>query len=165
MTEAKTRRTGVRLSLGAALVTVLATLLVAAPADAATPIPPPATTKVSNAYVSGNCRFTPTRADAPPGFVKARFTAAARWNGRVAYDNITQLNVTCYRIFSGALPVIENTVDFVGVSEPGRTAYVTKTTMAPVEVSYKVCMVVTYTLKDGGSGGTSSSDCYFLPPA
>ena len=97
----KKKTLGLRLALVGALAALLGTVVAAAPATAAPPLPDPAKVTVNDTYIKTLCQFTVTSANYAAGTVRGRLTAKTSWNGQAGFKNLAHVSIDCYLYDSG----------------------------------------------------------------
>ena len=138
---------GLRIALGTTLAGLIAGMMFAAPATAATPLPDPRVVYASDTYVKLQCRFTVTSANYALGTVRGRVTTKISWNGAAGFTNLAEVGVGC---IVGSLDTF---TDLVHVGRPivaGRAAYKSEIVTVPLSTAgYYLCVQGEYRLKNG----------------
>jgi hypothetical protein len=149
-----TKSRGLRLSLATALMAALGSLLVAAPASAAPPLPDPAKVTVNDTYIKTLCQFTVTSANYAAGTVRGRITAKTSWNGQAGFKNLAHVSINC-ALFNGDT---NGLVGFISDEDDARATYETELITVPLATNYDICVQANYTLRNGNLGGVFGCD-------
>ncbi len=146
LTSTKSR--GLRMSLATALMAALGSLLVAAPASAAPPLPDPAKVTVNDTYIKTLCQFTVTSANYAAGTVRGRLTAKTSWNGQAGFKNLAHVSIDCTLWNSGYASQVAEIHD----EDDARASYETELVTVPLSTDYEICVSAFYTLRNGNLG-------------